>query len=187
MEHTMTHPMSLQKQQLYIEVCVDALEPFGDLLEVGFGGGLSPSHIQSYFPKSHTIIEPRQKEIVKAREWVTHYTHIHLIETPWEESLYRLGVFDAIFLNEDPLIYDHKEDRLFSFFEQCLSGHMRRGSRLSCCLYDPTSKYQDRIWLEKVLSSPFLDCQERKIPVDRSICGSSPQAVEALVITIIKK
>ena len=41
----------------YMEACVDALKPSGDVLEIGFGLGYSATQIQKYSPKSHTIIE----------------------------------------------------------------------------------------------------------------------------------
>lgn len=176
--------MSIQIQPAYIEACVDAVQPFGDVLEVGFGSGFSLPHIQSYFPKSHTIIATDQEQVLKARDWMGRYSNIHVIEDNWHNSLDKLGLFDAIFFHEEPFFSEHTEARLFSFLDHCLSDHMRPGSRLSCCLHDPTSKYQDRIWLEKILGNPHLDYKERKISLNPY---GSNDSIEGLIITIIKK
>ncbi|NDD58662.1 MAG: class I SAM-dependent methyltransferase [Chlamydiae bacterium] len=278
----------------YMEACIDALQPFGDVLEIGFGCGYSASHIQTYFPKSHTIIEFHPEVIKKANDWASHYPSVHLVEDTWQNALSSLGVFDAIFFddypleseetlfrwkqeqessasilqqgdlllrkihemipslsgikyaeeevwaflwqlqkkdpkeilffinglvsaehikatersrlierlfkagfltNEDvlnskdvpPYTFNKKGDRLFMFLEKCLSSHMRRGSRFSCYLNNPTSKYQDKFWFEKIITNPFLDYEERIIHVEvPEHCDYYPHQ-EALVITITKK
>ena len=174
----------------YIEACIDAIAPFGDVLEVGFGCGYSASHIQTYFPKNHTIIESHGETLKKAREWSLHYTNVHLIENSWQKALSELDVFDAIFFDDYPLQLGldnrlvksrhHEVDFLF-FLEKCLSNHMRKGSRFSCFLSDSTSKYDDKIWFENIISNPFLDYEDRRISLD------VPKPHEALMITITKK
>ena len=180
----------MEWEKPYIEACVDALQPFGDVLEIGFGCGYSASHIQTYFPKNHTIIESHLGTSQKAKEWSIHYTNVHLIKDSWQKALSQLGIFDAIFFDDYPLQVAldkslikwryQQEDFLF-FLEQCLSSHMRKGSRFSCFLSEPTSKYGDKVWFEKIITNPFLDYEERRIPVE------GPKPHEALVITITKK
>ena len=47
----------MEWEKPYMHACIDALKPFGDVLEIGFGLGYSAERIQTYHPKSHTIIE----------------------------------------------------------------------------------------------------------------------------------
>ena len=42
----------MQWEKPYMQACIDALKPTGDVLEVGFGCGYSATHIQTYHPKS---------------------------------------------------------------------------------------------------------------------------------------
>ena len=286
----------MQWEKPYMEACIDALQPFGDVLEIGFGCGYSASHIQTYFPKSHTIVEFHPEVIEKARRWASHYTNIHIIEDIWQNALSKLGIFDAIFFDDYPLeseqemkalkeeekksalwiqsaeellqsvhtalpeltqirytdadllafleerrssealelyrffkelcsrrqitegqlhfikqrmlergllsgeviaakkepskspfSFEKKGDRLFTFLEQCLQDHMRKGSRFSCFLNDPTSKYQDKVWFDKIITNPFLDYIERRIPVEVPQHCHYYSSQEALVVTIEKK
>lgn len=286
----------MQWEKPYMEACIDALQPFGDVLEIGFGCGYSASHIQTYFPKSHTIVEFHPEVIQKAKRWASHYTNIHIVEDTWQKALSQLGVFDAIFFDDYPLeseeqmlsltekekesslwvksaedllqsvndslpeltkvqykdadllafleenkkadplqmyrffkqlynnhqitesqksvleqqmlvkglispeviaspkdrpkspfAFNRKGDRLFTFLEDCLQNHMRKGSRFSCFLNDPTSKYQDKVWFEKIIANPFLDYIERRIPVEVPSYCNYYNYKEALVITIEKK
>jgi precorrin-6B methylase 2 len=83
--------------------CIDALLPFGDVLEVGFGCGYSATHIQTYHPKSHTIIEYHPVVAERAREWAKDYPNVTIIEGTWQNALDSLGVFDCIFFDDYPL------------------------------------------------------------------------------------
>jgi len=86
-----------------------------------------------------------------------------------------------------PFAFKRKGDRLFTFLEECLTSHMRKGSRFSCFLNDPTSKYEDKLWFDKIITNPFLDYEERRIPVEVPKHCDYYSAKEALVITITKK
>lgn len=290
------HQVMMTWEKPYMEACIDALQPFGDVLEIGFGCGFSANHIQTYFPKSHTIIECHPEVIKKASEWASYHPSAKIIEDTWQNALSLLGVFDAIFFDDYPLeteeemnhlvakqkesqgvskqikaledqvykkipylssflyssqdlliffkeqkdmgseklsrflrdlvgkgqvsasdakfvcdslknegIYidvdtqemvskktgpfnfHRKGDRLFTFLQQCLNHHMRKGSRFSCYLNDPTSKYEDKMWFDEIITNPFLDYEERRIGVDVPEHCDYYHHSEALVITITKK
>jgi predicted O-methyltransferase YrrM len=280
----------------YMEACIDALQPFGDVLEIGFGCGFSARHIQTYFPKSHAIIECHPQVIAKAKIWAAMHPGVRIIEDTWQNALSSLGVFDAIFFDDYPLeteeemnqliekkncssvtyresiellqnvhktlpalekmIYSYDDvfaffvaqkeqgekalarflseliaegkvnahvamqlcsalqaegiflnlqhqktvdqvkgpfdfnrngDRFFAFLQKCLSHHMRKGSRFSCYLNDPTTKYEDKLWFEHIITNPFLDFEERRISVEVPTHCDYYEHTEALVITITKK
>ena len=290
------HQVMMQWEKVYKEACIDAIEPYGDVLEVSFGFGFSSSHIQTYFPKSHTIIERHDEVVKRADNWASPYTNVKIINDHWTSAMDNLGVFDAIYFDDyidDPFLvaegveeelstaiellkegefylaninriipdlYKRKYTKgdliflfeqkgkddirsflhfvdellfrgqihssykreilmylvqekgvspqqmnvckmgrqyklegqkkggsLLSFLETCLTDHMRKGSRFSCFLSDPKSKYEDKYWFDKIIKNPFLDYKEKRISVDVPKHCQYYHAKEALVITITKK
>lgn len=93
----------MEWEKPYMKACVDALEPSGDVLEVGFGCGYSSTFIQGYKPRSHTIIEYHPVIAAKAREWAKQYKNVTIIEDTWQNAIHKLGIFDAIFFDDYPL------------------------------------------------------------------------------------
>ena len=87
----------------YIEACIDALKPSGDVLEVGFGFGYSAERIQHYHPHLHTIIEHDPIVAKRAKEWAKNHKGVTVLEKTWQEALPTLGQFDAVFFNDYPL------------------------------------------------------------------------------------
>jgi hypothetical protein len=81
----------------YITALMEALHPFGDVLEVGFGA--ASKEIEKYQPQSHTIIVPDGQE---ALQWAKNHPSVRVIEDVWQSALPQLGVFDAIFFGVDP-------------------------------------------------------------------------------------
>ncbi|MBC8386820.1 MAG: hypothetical protein H8E13_02070 [Actinobacteria bacterium] len=51
-----------------MESCIDELTPHGDVLEIGFGLGLSATQFQKYKINSHTIIECHPTAIKKTKD-----------------------------------------------------------------------------------------------------------------------
>lgn len=93
----------MEWEKPYMKACVDALEPFGDVLEVGFGCGYSATFIQDYKPRSHTIIEYHPVVAARAREWAQQYENVTIIEDTWQNAIHKIGVFDTIFFDDYPL------------------------------------------------------------------------------------
>ncbi|OGN63798.1 MAG: hypothetical protein A3E80_06770 [Chlamydiae bacterium RIFCSPHIGHO2_12_FULL_49_9] len=75
---------------------LDALAPFGDVLQAGFGNGDLAEEMQKFQLRSHTIIEPDPSLAKKARKWAAKQPAVKVIEEPWEIALRGLGVFDSI-------------------------------------------------------------------------------------------
>lgn len=92
-----------EQEKPYVEACIDALKPSGDVLEVGFGCGYSATQIQTFLPKSHTIIEYHPVVIEQAKNWAMAYDNVVLVEDTWQEALTSLGIFDSIFFDDYPL------------------------------------------------------------------------------------
>jgi guanidinoacetate N-methyltransferase len=77
----------------------------GDVLEVGFGMGISASAIQDIGVRSHTIIECHPDVQQRFKAWRAGYpdNDIRLAPGRWEEQLDNLGQFDAILFDAYPL------------------------------------------------------------------------------------
>lgn len=246
----------------YIGALIDALHPEGDVLQVGFGLGDAARHIQSFNPKSHTIIEMDQEIAKEAQQWISQHPKVSLLVGNWEKLLPKLGEFDAIFFNDFPhdqetiqwfnpekveaaakktkemkdllgkaqeqfsqikISYSdeqidefyqqrgqfHKEelgqffqklknngniseeqyenamkkygiqepaegmgsikrqpDSVSLFLEECLQGHMHKGSRFTAFLSDPTSKYDDPPFFEHIITNPSIGYKEKIVTID---------------------
>src|SRR5262249_17301073 len=85
----------MEWEKPYMDACIDALKPFGDVLEIGFGLGYSAERIQTYHPRSHTIVEFHPEVAARAREWAKRYPNVMIVEDTWQNALANLGVFDS--------------------------------------------------------------------------------------------
>ena len=85
-------------QKLCIEACVDSLQPYGDVLEVGFSSSFSSSYIQTFFPKKHVIIEESKGNLKLAKEWSSHHRNVLVVEKKCSFKAFS-GIYDAIFFD----------------------------------------------------------------------------------------
>lgn len=119
----MNHIARMEWEKSYLQALVDALQPSGDVLEIGFNLGFAATHIQTYKPKSHTIIEANPATADAAREWAKNYSNITVLNASWEKALPELGKFDAVFFDDYSVGMDtrvlhetlHSEKELFAF------------------------------------------------------------------------
>ncbi|WP_299102871.1 class I SAM-dependent methyltransferase [uncultured Winogradskyella sp.] len=84
-------------------------EDGGDILEVGFGRGISADMIQEHPIDSHTIIECNDLVIEQHfKPWKSKYTakNIRLVHSLWQDCIDDLGLFDGIFFHTYPLNED---------------------------------------------------------------------------------
>ncbi len=93
----------MEWEKPYMEACIDALCPRGEVLEIGFGCGYASTHIQTYSPSKHTIIEYHPVIAEKARQWAKAYSNIEIIEDTWQHALGTLGTYDTIFFDDYPI------------------------------------------------------------------------------------
>ena len=96
----------------------------GDILEIGFGMGISANYIQSHSISSHTIIEPHPQMVQKAVEWSNGKSNITIISQSWADVTGSLGTYDGIF-------YDTSFDDRHNLFSSSLSGLTKSGTKLS--------------------------------------------------------
>jgi guanidinoacetate N-methyltransferase len=80
-------------------------ESHGDILEIGFGFGVSATMIQEQKVNSHTIIECNDSVVERFYEWKELFKteKINLVHGLWQETIADLGLFDGIFFHTYPL------------------------------------------------------------------------------------
>lgn len=72
----------------------------GNILEIGYGLGISANYIQSYRPKSHTIVEIHPELSSQARSWSKGREGVIVLEGDWynlKQSITDNGPYDGIF------------------------------------------------------------------------------------------
>ncbi|WP_323055267.1 MULTISPECIES: class I SAM-dependent methyltransferase [Streptomyces] len=76
----------------------------GDVLEIGFGLGLSATFIEEQRVRSHTIVEFNDEVLARARRWAAERpgADIELIQGNWQQVLPELGDFDGVFWDAFP-------------------------------------------------------------------------------------
>ena len=96
----------------------------GDILEIGFGMGISANYIQSHSVSSHTIIEPHPQMVEKAVEWSNGKSNVTIISQSWADVTGSLGTYDGIF-------YDTSYDNRHNLFSSSLSELTKTGTKFS--------------------------------------------------------
>jgi len=69
----------------------------GDILEIGFGMGISAGYIQENSINSHTIVECHPQILEKAKEWAKGKSNVTIIEGEWFDVKDSLSTYDGVF------------------------------------------------------------------------------------------
>lgn len=96
----------------------------GDILEVGFGMGISAGHIQANSISSHTIVENHPQVIEKAKVWAADKPNVTIIEGDWYAVKDSLSTYDGIF-------HDTWADDNIAEFIPVLDSLIKSGTRVS--------------------------------------------------------
>ena len=80
-------------------------ESHGNILEIGFGCGVSATLIQEQKVLSHTVIECNDSVVKSFLEWKELFKDkkINLVHGLWQDTIDDLGLFDGIFFHTYPL------------------------------------------------------------------------------------
>lgn len=101
LDTTLNHQIMMEWEKSYMEACIQNLNPFGDVLEIGFGLGYSATEIQKFPINSYTVIECDKKTYERSINWKEKYNHpINIIFGKWEEVFHKLSKFDCIFFDD---------------------------------------------------------------------------------------
>ncbi len=96
----------------------------GDILEIGFGMGISAGYIQSQSISSHTIIENHPDIIPKAQEWASGKSNVTIITGSWYDVKNSLSTYDGLF-------YDTFGDEDGMHFSSSLSSLINPGGKVT--------------------------------------------------------
>ena len=92
----------------------------GDILEIGFGMGISADYIQSHSINSHTIIENHPDIIPRAQVWASGKSNVTIVTGSWYEVKDNLPTYDGLF-------YDTFGDDDMQYFSSSLSSLVKSG------------------------------------------------------------
>jgi amino acid adenylation domain-containing protein len=76
----------------------------GDILEIGFGMGISADFIQSFGVQNHVILESNEAIAAAGKRWRDRYPHrkISVVHARWQDVIDELGEFDGIIFDTYP-------------------------------------------------------------------------------------
>lgn len=88
----------------------------GDVLEVGFGLGISAGAIMDCGCRSYTVIEAHPQVADTARRWGASYdTPVNVIEGYWQDVIGSLDTYDGILFDTYPLSEDERSRNHYPF------------------------------------------------------------------------
>ena len=96
----------------------------GDILEIGFGMGISAGYMHSHSISSHTIIENHPDIIPKAQKWASNKPNVTIITGSWYDVKDNLLTYDGIF-------YDTYGEEDWSRFATELSLFTKLGTKVT--------------------------------------------------------
>jgi type IV protein arginine methyltransferase len=92
----------------------------GDILEIGFGMGISAGYIQSHSISSHTVLENHPDIIPLALEWAAEKPNVTIITGSWYDNLNILSTYNGVF-------HDTYADYHLSYFSSSLTQLVKSG------------------------------------------------------------
>ena len=89
-------------------------ETHGDILEVGFGMGISATYIQEHDIRSYTVIETNDDVVGEFQKWKRQYPQndIRLVHGKWQDVIDQLDTYDGIFFDTYPLDEDEFQNAI---------------------------------------------------------------------------
>jgi amino acid adenylation domain-containing protein len=79
-------------------------ESHGDILELGFGMGISATYIQEFGVRSYTVVEYNDGVVAQFNKWKKQYPgrDIKVIHGRWHDVVDQLGAYDGVFFDTVP-------------------------------------------------------------------------------------
>jgi guanidinoacetate N-methyltransferase len=107
----------------------------GDVLEIGFGRGVSATHIQHHGVRSHTIVECNDSVLSRFERWRQQFPErdIRIVPGLWQDVIGTLGEFDSVFFHTYALDEDESVELLAgsvtfaAHFFPVAAAHLRAG------------------------------------------------------------
>lgn len=152
----------------------------GDILEVGFGMGISSTRIQESGVTGHTIIEPHPEVYEKALIWKKNYpeSKINIINDFWQNLTGVLKTYDGIFFDTFTPSDKGAERKRLHFFEYASTKLLKPGGAMIFYHMSPKLEYSyqkqlfnyfSRLHIERFDITPPDDCKYAHIK-DNTLC-----------------
>lgn len=103
----------------------------GDVLEVGFGMGISAGFIQARQPRSHTIVECHPQVLERLRDWSQDRPGVRIVEGMWQDLLGELSTYDGIFWDTFGGVDSFSNRKLFPPFFEFVKASLRPQGRFT--------------------------------------------------------
>ncbi len=164
----------------------------GDILEIGFGRGVSAGFIQDAGVKSHAIVECNPHIIDRFNTWRPAYADrdITLLQGLWQDLVAQFASYDAIFFHAYPLSGDelidevHKTTTFASNFFSVAANHLRDKGIFTYLTneIDSLSRAHQRLLLEHFSSITLSRVDGLEVPAETvdSLWGDSMLVVTAV-------
>tara|TARA_R100001463_G_scaffold131367_1_gene191323 strand:+ start:1153 stop:1719 length:567 start_codon:yes stop_codon:yes gene_type:complete len=126
----------------------------GNILEIGFGMGISADYIQANSINSHTIVENHPQIIEKAKAWAADKPNVTIIEDDWHSAKDSLSTYDGIF-------YDTFGDENMDKFKSSLNNLTNTGCKVTWwnSVASENNYYSiDGVTYEAITVSPPSNC-----------------------------
>jgi predicted O-methyltransferase YrrM len=167
------HQIMMEWEKPYMEKSIELLNPFGKVLEIGFGLGYSATKICSFKNvKEYNVIEctpivwEKFEEFKNKQQNARPELKINLIKGRWEDVLQTTETFDSIYfddyvLNSDMDVGSRRitHNRGSHFLQKVLQNYTRIGSRIS--FYSGVNIIE----MYKNISCIRVECSEYKIDI----------------------
>ena len=97
----------------------------GDIIEFGFGMGISANYIQKNNVNSHTICEINPQILDRLYKWSKNKDNVIIIEGDWYENIDKLKKYDGIFFDT------HDDINNGYFFRELIYNISKKNTRLT--------------------------------------------------------
>lgn len=97
----------------------------GNIIEFGFGLGISANYIQSHNIESHTICEIHPDILRNLKQWSVDKKNIIILEGDWVDNISEMGIYDGI------LFDTHLDFNLKYFFREILQKISKKGTKVT--------------------------------------------------------
>jgi hypothetical protein len=133
------HQVMMEWEKPYMEESIKQLNPFGKVLEIGFGLGYTATKLCSFTNVTeYNVIEctpivwNKFEEFKSEQHTLRPELKVKLIKGRWEDVLQTTGIYDCIYFDDYVLSSNQViNDRFIEFLYNMLLNHTRIGSRIS--------------------------------------------------------
>ena len=104
----------------------------GDILELGFGMGISAGYIQENSINSHTIVECHPQVLEKARVWAKDKPNVMIVDGEWFDIKDSLSTYDGV-------LYDTYGEEDWSLFGKNIVSLTKTGAKVTWWNSNPSA------------------------------------------------